>query len=126
MLSSKNQRHRKRLLRIYGSGTTEAIEARQDIRERADADDTYKALDMCLQGYDLVLQNAVKGNKGSMRAYLAFMGPRLAEMHRLLRDTGSIYLHCDPNASHYLKTMMDSIFDQQHFRAKLMEKTRCS
>ena len=93
---------------------TEAIEARQDIRERADADDTYKALDMCLQGYDLVLQNAVKGNKGAMRAYLAFMGPRLAEMHRLLRNTGSIYLHCDPTASHYLKGVMDAIWDQNN------------
>ena len=36
----------------------------------------------------MVLQNAVSGNKGAMRAYLAFMGPRLAEMHRLLKDTG--------------------------------------
>ena len=105
---------------------TDAIDARQDIRNRADADDTYKALDMCLQGYDLVLQNAVKGNKGSMRAYLAFMGPRLAEMHRLLRDTGSIYLHCDPTASHYLKGIMDAIWDQDnhskndHFRNEVI------
>ena len=94
---------------------TEAIEARQDIRERADADDTYKALNTCLEGYDLVLQNTVKGNKGSMRAYLTFMGPRLAEMHRLLRDTGSIYLHCDPTASHYLKGVMDAIWDQDNY-----------
>ena len=93
---------------------TEAIEAREDIRERADANDTYKALNTCLEGYNLVLQNAVKGNKGSMRAYLAFMGPRLAEMHRLLRDTGSIYLHCDPTASHYLKGLMDAIWDQDN------------
>ena len=105
---------------------TDAIEARQDIRERADADDTYKALDMCLQGYDLVLQNAVKGNKGAMRSYLAFMGPRLAEMHRLLRNTGSIYLHCDPTASHYLKGVMDAIWDQSnrkkndHFRNEIV------
>lgn len=91
---------------------TEAIEARQDIRDRAEADDTYKALDMCLKGYDFVLQNAVKGNKGAMRAYLAFMGPRLAEMHRLLKNTGSLYLHCDPTASHYLKGVMDAIWDQ--------------
>ena len=95
---------------------TDAIDARQDIRDRADADDTYKALDMCLQGQDLVLQNAVKGNKGAMRSYLAFMGPRLAEMHRLLRDTGSIYLHCDPTASHYLKGIMDAIFDQSNHK----------
>ena len=76
--------------------------------------DTYKALDKCLKGYDMVLQDAVSGNKGAMRAYLAFMGPRLAEMHRLLKDTGSIYLHCDPTASHYLKGVMDAIWDQDN------------
>ena len=73
-----------------------------------------------------MLQNAVSGNKGAMRAYLAFMGPRLAEMHRLLRDTGSIYLHCDPTASHYLKGVMDAIWDQnnrkknEHFRNEIV------
>ena len=76
--------------------------------------DTYRALDKCLKGYDMVLQNAVSGNKGAMRAYLAFMGPRLAEMHRILKDTGSIYLHCDPTASHYLKGVMDAIWDQDN------------
>ncbi len=89
-----------------------AQDARADIERRARTSDTYKALDTCLKGYDLVLQNAVSGNKGSMRAYLAFMGPRLAEMHRILKDTGSIYLHCDPTASHYLKGVMDAIWDQ--------------
>ena len=95
---------------------TPAEEARADVEKRASADDTYKALDNCLKGYDMVLQNAVKGNKGAMRAYLAFMGPRLAEMHRLLKDTGSIYLHCDPTASHYLKGIMDAIFDQKNLK----------
>ena len=91
---------------------TAAQDARADIESCAYTSDTYKALDTCLKGYDLVLQNAVSGNKGAMRAYLAFMGPRLAEMHRILKDTGSLYLHCDPTASHYLKGIMDAIFDQ--------------
>ena len=91
-----------------------AQDARADIERRARTSDTYKALDTCLKGYDLVLQNAVSGNKGAMRAYLAFMGPRLAEMHRLLKDTGSIYLHCDPTASHYIKGVMDAIWDQSN------------
>ena len=78
--------------------------------------DTYKALYTCLKGYDLVLQNAVRGNKGAMRAYLAFIGVRLAEMHRVLKDTGSIYLHCDPTASHYLKGIMDAIWDQRNLK----------
>ncbi len=92
-----------------------AEKARDQVTELAQAYDTYKALDNCLQGYDLVLQNELYGNKGAMRAYLAFMAPRLAEMHRILKDTGSIYLHCDPNASHYLKGIMDAIFDQNNY-----------
>ena len=98
---------------------TEAENARTDVEnpthEKCNLD-TYEALDKCLKGYDMVLQNAVKGNKGSMRAYLAFMGPRLAEMHRILKDTGSVYLHCDPTASHYLKGVMDAIWDQKNLK----------
>ncbi len=93
---------------------TAAQDARADIERRAHTCDTYKALDECLKGYDLVLRRAVSGNKGAMRAYLAFMGPRLAEMHRILTPTGSIYLHCDPTASHYLKGVMDAIWDQEN------------
>ena len=93
---------------------TAAEEARADIGQRALGCDTYKALDECLRGYDLVLRRSVSGNKGAMRAYLAFMGPRLAEMHRVLSKNGSIYLHCDPTASHYLKGIMDAIWDQEN------------
>ena len=91
---------------------TAAQDTRADIESRSQTDDTYKALDTALKGYDMVLQNGISGNKGSMRAYLAFMGPRLAEMHRILTPTGTIYLHCDPTASHYLKGIMDAIWDQ--------------
>ncbi len=98
---------------------TPAQDTRTDIERMARTSDTYKALDVCLKGYDLVLQNAVSGNKGAMRAYLAFMGPRLAEMHRLLKETGSIYLHCDPTASHYLKGVMDAIFDIENYRNEI-------
>src|SRR5438309_8505524 len=45
-----------------------------------------------------------------MMAYLAMMAPRLIELHRVLKVTGSIYLHCDPTASHYLKMLMDAVF----------------
>src|SRR3569832_232440 len=48
--------------------------------------------------------------ENDMMAYLANMGVRLIELHRVLKGTGSIYLHCDPTASHYLKIIMDSIF----------------
>ena len=55
-----------------------------------------------------------------MRAYLAFMAPRLAEIWRLLRPDGSVYLHCDPHASHYLKCMMDAIFGAANFRNEIV------
>ena len=60
--------------------------------------------------------------EGGMKGYLKFMEPRLVEMHRLLKDTGSLYLHCDPHASHYLKVMMDGIFGMKHFRNEIVWK----
>jgi len=50
-----------------------------------------------------------------MMAYLAMMAPRLAELHRTLKPTGSIYLHCDPTASHYLKMLLDAVFGPVNF-----------
>ncbi len=52
----------------------------------------------------------------SMMSYLIYMAIRLMEMRRLLKPTGSIYLHCDPTASHYLKLLLDAIFGQRCFR----------
>jgi site-specific DNA-methyltransferase (adenine-specific) len=49
-----------------------------------------------------------------MMAYLAMMAVRLLELHRVLKSTGSIYLHCDPSASHYLKTLMDGVFSPRN------------
>ena len=57
-----------------------------------------------------------------MMAYLAMMAPRLIELHRVLKETGSIYLHCDPTASHYLKMLMDAVFSPQHFRSEISWK----
>ena len=50
-----------------------------------------------------------------MKSYLIMMAVRLLEMKRVLKKTGSIYLHCDPTASHYLKVTMDSIFGKKQF-----------
>ena len=50
-----------------------------------------------------------------MMAYLAMMAVRLVELHRVLKDTGSIYLHCDPTASHYLKLVLDAVFGPQNW-----------
>ncbi len=54
-----------------------------------------------------------------MLAYLSMMAPRLVELRRVLRPTGSIYLHCDPTASHYLKMLMDAIFGPQNYRNEI-------
>ena len=52
-------------------------------------------------------------------AYLVMMTPRLVELRRVLKPTGSIYLHCDPTASHYLKVLMDAIFGKDYFRSEI-------
>ena len=57
-----------------------------------------------------------------MMAYLAMMAPRLVELRRVLKETGSIYLHCDPTASHYLKILMDAVFGPQFFRNEIVWK----
>ncbi|MFC2012343.1 DNA-methyltransferase [Chloroflexota bacterium] len=53
-------------------------------------------------------------------AYLVMITPRLLELHRVLKDTGSIYLHCDPTASHYLKIILDRIFGVGNFRNEIV------
>lgn len=60
--------------------------------------------------------------QSDMMAYLAMMAPRLVELRRVLKPTGSIYLHCDPTASHYLKMLMDAIFGPANFRNELIWK----
>ncbi len=55
-----------------------------------------------------------------MLAYLVMMAPRLVEMRRVLKSTGSIYLHCDPTASHYLKMLMDAVFRPAAFRNEII------
>ena len=54
-----------------------------------------------------------------MQSYLCMMAVRLLEMRRVLKDTGSIYLHCDPTASHYLKLLMDAVFGPGNFRSEV-------
>lgn len=62
--------------------------------------------------------------ESDMLAYLAMMAPRLVELRRVLKPTGSIYLHCDPTASHYLKMLMDAVFGPQHFRNDIVWKRK--
>ena len=60
--------------------------------------------------------------QSDMLAYLSMMAPRLIELHRVLKPTGSLYLHCDPTASHYLKILLDAVFGAQNFRSEVIWK----
>ena len=60
--------------------------------------------------------------RNDMMAYLTMMAQRLSELHRVLKPTGSIYLHCDPTASHYLKMLMDSVFGPENYRTEIIWK----
>lgn len=68
------------------------------------------------------LRRLIGQNGNDMLAYLTMMTRRLIELHRVLKPTGSIYLHCDPTASHYLKIVMDAIFGKQNFRNEIVWK----
>ncbi len=82
----------------------EAAEAYQDIVEKGP-----EKASRVMQAF-----RAMAGET-DMLAYLAMMAPRLVELKRVLKPTGSIYLHCDPTASHYLKMLMDAVFGAENF-----------
>jgi DNA modification methylase len=63
---------------------------------------------------------SLKESNPRLLAYLIYMTVRLIEMHRILKPSGSIYLHCDPTASHYLKIVLDNIFGQDNFRNEIV------
>ena len=64
--------------------------------------------------------------QNDMMAYLTMMAQRMVELHRVLKPTGSIYLHCDPTASHYLKLLMDAVFEPTNFRSEITWKRTSS
>ena len=69
-----------------------------------------------------VLQTAREAHSKSMGAYLIYMAIRLIETQRILKSTGSIYLHCDTTAAHYIKLIMDAVFDRKNFRNEIVWK----
>lgn len=74
------------------------------------------------------LLRAMRGflKENDMMAYLAMMAVRLIELHRVLKSTGSLYLHCDPTASHYLKLLLDGVFGAKQFRSEIAWKRTSS
>ncbi len=88
-----------------------------------DAEATYREL--ILAGDDVskmieAMRQFIGENQ--MMAYLVMMAIRLKELHRILKSTGSLYLHCDPTASHYLKILLDTIFGAQYFKNEIIWK----
>lgn len=90
--------------------------------------DTQDAFDEIMAGnYPLELKDMMKAFKEFMKttnlmAYITMMAIRLVELRRVLKETGSIYLHCDPTASHYLKVLLDQIFGIKNFRNEVIWK----
>ena len=69
-----------------------------------------------------IIDAARQSHGKAMKSYLIMMAVRLLEMRRVLKSTGSIYLHCDPTASHYLKLLMDAVFGSRNFMAEITWK----
>ena len=71
-----------------------------------------------LRAFNLILGDS------NMMAYLTMMAPRLQELRRVLKPTGSLYLHCDPTASHYLKVLLDMVFGAENYRNEITWKRK--
>jgi len=86
------------------------------------AEETYREIVENLPKTVAGLTKALRSFLGEndMMAYLVMMAIRLQELHRVLKPTGSIYLHCDPTASHYLKLVMDTIFGTKNFQNEII------
>ena len=69
-----------------------------------------------------VIEAAGRAHGRGMQSYICMMAVRLLEMHRVLKETGSVYLHCDPTAGHYLKALMDAVFGAESFRSEIVWK----
>jgi len=97
-------------------------------------DDAWHWGEMAEHTYQELIQNAPMNvatmidamrqfiGRNQMMAYLVMMAARLVELHRVLKPTGSLYLHCDPTASHYLKILLDMIFGVENFKAEIIWK----
>ena len=67
-----------------------------------------------------VIDAAGIAHGSGMKSYLIMMAVRLLEMHRVLKPTGSLYLHCDPTANAYLRMLLDAVFGARNFRSEIV------
>ena len=93
-------------------------EAAPQYEKLLDATDTPTRLKTLLRG----LRDLLIDDDNDLLAYLAMMAPRIFALHRTLKPAGSLYLHCDPTASHYLKLMLDAVFGATGFLAEIIWK----
>lgn len=112
-----------------GTGSDAQIEAFEDSWHWNDtAEDAFDQVARSGHGATFELLRAMRGFLGDndMMAYLAMMAIRLIELHRVLKPTGSLYLHCDPTASHYLKLLLDSVFGADRYLNEIVWKRTSS
>lgn len=108
-----------------GEGSQAQIEAFEDTWHWNDSAE--RAFDEVVTGPHsdaAIMLRAMRSALGEndMMAYLAMMAVRLIELHRVLKETGSLYLHCDPTASHYLKVLLDGVFGADRFINEIIWK----
>ncbi|UZK65972.1 DNA methyltransferase [Sphingomonas sp. M1-B02] len=106
-----------------GAGTDASIEAFDDTWTWGEA--SQNALLDIAGGSNRRLQVMIEAmhkavGQNPLMAYLAMMAVRLVELHRVLKPSGSLYLHCDPTASHYLKLVLDSVFGAENFQNEIV------
>jgi DNA modification methylase len=102
-------------------GSKSAGASFKDMWTWEDVDNGY--LDKLIEKYPSLvrfIESIEEIHSKGMMAYITYMTQRLIEMHRVLKNTGSIYLHCDPTASHYLKIVLDEIFGRDNFRNEIV------
>jgi site-specific DNA-methyltransferase (adenine-specific) len=110
-----------------GEASQAQFHAFTDTWNWADAAQTYaEFIDACENTAVVEMVEALHSflKNSPMMAYLAMMAPRLVELHRVLKPTGSLYLHCDPTASHYLRMLLDGVFGAENFRNDIVWKRK--
>ncbi len=107
-----------------GSESTSQIKAFEDTWHwNRETEEQYRALVARGAKLGTLLEALVSVNgRNQMTAYLVMMAIRLVELHRVLKPTGSLYLHCDPTASHYLKLVLDCLFEPKNYRNEVVWK----
>jgi DNA modification methylase len=109
--------------RMYSAtvGSKAAGTSFKDMWTWDDVNEAY--LDKMIDSYPSMvnfIKSIQKIHSKAMMAYVTYMAQRIVEMHRILKNDGSFYLHCDSTASHYLKIILDEIFDKDNFRNEII------